>query len=53
MLTYEITYRLAGPEIFHDEVSGRNFAECAHKFASKMQPGYVVLAMRFIKATKI
>lgn len=53
MLYYEISYRLGGPQIFHADVSGRNFAECAYNFAKGMQPGYVVLEMRFIKATKI
>jgi hypothetical protein len=52
MLYYEITYRLTGPEIFHTKITGRNFAECCYTFASKMQPGYIVLEMRFIKAIK-
>ena len=53
MLYYEMTYRLTGPEIFHIEVAGNTFAECAYKFASKMQPGYVVLDMRFVKEVKL
>jgi len=53
MLKYSVSYRLSGTKIFHDEVTGRNFAEVAYAFASKMTGSYVVLSMRFIEATKI
>ena len=53
MMTYAITYCLTGPEIFHIEVAGNTFAECIYEFASKMQPGYVVLDMRFVKEVEL